>query len=785
MAKDIRARVTELLEVAFPEGRLADFVHKEPALMEIVGELPHETHAAARHVVRRLQEEGRLQQLAGALKAGIASPPAGIAEAFKVDPWFTDREAELADLCAYLTAPGLDDRILFVLGQSGMGKTRLANEAIARCREYFQDELPVDCADRSLEELLVLQADALGIKTLAGPRPSEPALLESWLAEREQDAIRVVRGLGAERRLIILLDGLYDHLGAPRSEQIRELRLLRQHLGSNACVLITSRADLVKQGISFTLPVFAERDAYGVTMLRAIAPEAVGADETVQALAEACGRHPGTLEMMGALRLVTDPRGRWDEYLRELRRLELLAFIAEWRDTAKRTSRIRYPRFIDEALKGVLGAEEPHALLLLGVMALLGSRELRRRWVTAAMSRVRAAGGVPETWSVQDDRQIIDRALNRAQLQVESVGFEAPEEQRLRWFLLLWPLVDDTVRMREDRRLLVDCVARVGVEEAVRLKVGKSGARHNDRVADARMLLELAQNLGRHGDRVGEARVVCELTPRLAELLGVERKVKALRALMDDSERPHLQPEADAVWGRRLRAAIHHNYALALSDRAYARWAGEGPDPAWIEDARRHMRLALEEDERLLADATTDAAKAAGQDDHALHLREAAVMAWHAHRQAGEEGLLQEAFGYIERAIQLAGVAAARDPARRTSLARTELFRVRLLQSEAEARPAPGRAGGLRQALAELDRLQQLHLQADPRFEASRTMATLLDRRGMLMEALGEGAAAQQDWRRALDILGSRPASGPSDESDDNLTRFIQRRLRRSMEGTR
>jgi DNA-binding SARP family transcriptional activator len=197
------------------------------------------------------------------------APPAGTVAAGPADAGFVGREAELAELAgAWRAAVEGRPRMVLVVGEAGIGKTRLAQELAAEARATGGLVLEARCyeAERSLflqpvaevvraaalalppARLAAAAGDAAG--TLAELVPELRELLDLPPYERAPAELErrrsfeavgtLVRGLAGQQPLLLALDDLHQ-AGASSLELLHFL--LRRLAGDRVALVATVRAE--------------------------------------------------------------------------------------------------------------------------------------------------------------------------------------------------------------------------------------------------------------------------------------------------------------------------------------------------------------------------------------------------------------------------------------------------------------------------------------------------------------------------------------------------------------
>lgn len=267
----------QLMLALHAAGRKADALDAYRAGRRLlVDELGLEPGAALRRIERAILTDAEVGE---APAAPPTSPPAQLPRDVAD---FTGRRDEIAEIRARLAAPpGTAVRVLAVVGPPGVGKSALVVHVAHGLRTEFPGgQLHASLrGDRDPAEVLAEMLRALG--TPAGAIPAD-------LPER----VRLYRSLTAQRRLLIVLDGVADAAHA---------RPLLP--GDPGCsVLMTSRTALtgLEGAHRITLGALPGDDA--VALLGATAgPGRVHAEPAAaRMIAELCGRYPLALRVAGA-----------------------------------------------------------------------------------------------------------------------------------------------------------------------------------------------------------------------------------------------------------------------------------------------------------------------------------------------------------------------------------------------------------------------------------------------------------------------------------------------------
>lgn len=211
---------------AFDETALTALLHAAHALGEPrLGQRAFEAYARRLADELALEPSNALRALARGLDAPQPGLPAPVAAAAAAAPAFVGRGSELAELDALLSQP--DCRLLTLLGPGGMGKSRLARQALQRSAPRF----PGGCFWIDLQDLPDLAAVAVRIASTLALTLNE-----------QRDALDQVAAALPTGRCLLALDNAEHLVGWADWTQ----RLLAAAPG--ATLLVTSRERLHAAG---------------------------------------------------------------------------------------------------------------------------------------------------------------------------------------------------------------------------------------------------------------------------------------------------------------------------------------------------------------------------------------------------------------------------------------------------------------------------------------------------------------------------------------------------------
>jgi DNA-binding SARP family transcriptional activator len=308
-AHPLRERLrAQLMTALYREGRQAEALEVYRAFRTTLDEeLGLEPGAELRRIEQAiLTADPSLEPARAVVVRRPALLPADIAD-------FTGREEEIAVLSEVLTASrGSAVPVAVVVGQAGVGKTRLALHTAHRLRARFPDgqlfaDLRGTAAPAAPAYVLARFLRALGVDDAAIP-------------DSEEERADLYRGRLADRRVLVVLDNV------GRESQVRPLVP-----GASSCaVLVTSRFSLA--GLAgarlLTVRLFEARQAIELLALSAGAARIEAEPGAAAAIVRACGYLPLAVRVAGA-RLAARPHwplSRLAERLRdERRRLDELA----------------------------------------------------------------------------------------------------------------------------------------------------------------------------------------------------------------------------------------------------------------------------------------------------------------------------------------------------------------------------------------------------------------------------------------------------------------------------
>ncbi|MFD7840649.1 BTAD domain-containing putative transcriptional regulator [Streptomyces sp. NPDC059761] len=206
---------------------------------------------------------------------------------------FTGRQAQVEEICAWMTPRGEDEGsppVCAILGLPGIGKTALGLYVAHRLRSHYPDgQILVDLGAkaRSADPNQVLREVLLGLGVDASAMPECP-----------DELTRLYRSCVSGRRLLIAIGG------AVSEEQVRPLLP-----GTSGCgVMITSRGQLAAlEGVHTVSLKGFDVDESLELLGKIVGHRRMSAEpEAAARIVELCGRHPLALRISGA-RLVARP----------------------------------------------------------------------------------------------------------------------------------------------------------------------------------------------------------------------------------------------------------------------------------------------------------------------------------------------------------------------------------------------------------------------------------------------------------------------------------------------
>lgn len=303
----VRERLrAQLMTALYRCGRQAEalrvFHEGREVLAEELGVDPGRDLAATHQAV----PSGELSHTPGPASARVSLASPGTAPPFMVPPAladFTDRETELAEICAQLTSEsghrGVRSRArrILITGMAGVGKTALAVQAVHAVADDFPDGL-LHVRLRREDGTVKDCAAALAQLLRALGEPCADTSAPPGGPEQLDDLIRRYRTRTAGRRLLILLDDATDEL---------QLDALLPAT-TDAAVLITSRSRLFALPGSRTVALEPMGTTESLALLAAIAGRAriLVERDAAGVIAEACAGLPLALRA-AATRLAARP----------------------------------------------------------------------------------------------------------------------------------------------------------------------------------------------------------------------------------------------------------------------------------------------------------------------------------------------------------------------------------------------------------------------------------------------------------------------------------------------